>query len=103
MSVKNGKNYLLKFFYKFYVLNTGLDENAILKLKKYENGKNFSLEYVDVVESLSKVKEKSIVSSFAAKAAVPNKLADKLAFNVCMDVNDFEPKTLDELIKKEDK
>lgn len=29
--------------------------------------------------------------------------ADKLAFNVCMDVNDFEPKTLDELIEKEGK
>ena len=28
---------------------------------------------------------------------------DKLAFNVCMDVNDFEPKTLDELIEKEGK
>lgn len=25
---------------------------------------------------------------------------DKLAFNVCMDVNDFEPKTLNELIEK---
>ncbi|MDD6053944.1 MAG: metallophosphoesterase family protein [Clostridiales bacterium] len=25
--------------------------------------------------------------------------ADKLAFNVCMDVNDFEPKTLEELIE----
>lgn len=29
--------------------------------------------------------------------------ADKLAFNVCMDVNDFEPKTLEELIDKEGK
>jgi calcineurin-like phosphoesterase family protein len=28
---------------------------------------------------------------------------DKLAFNVCMDVNDFEPKTLKELIEKESK
>ena len=27
--------------------------------------------------------------------------ADKLAFNVCMDVNDFEPKTLEELIESE--
>ena len=29
--------------------------------------------------------------------------ADKLAFNVCMDVNDFEPKTLEELIELEGK
>jgi calcineurin-like phosphoesterase family protein len=28
---------------------------------------------------------------------------DKLAFNVCMDVNDFEPKTLKELVIKENK
>ncbi len=47
-----------EFFYKFYVLNTGLDKKTTLKLKKYVNGKNFSLEYVDVVENLSKVKEK---------------------------------------------
>ena len=36
-------------------------------------------------------------------AGMKEYFADKLAFNVCMDVNDFEPKTLDELIEKEDK
>ena len=36
-------------------------------------------------------------------AGMKEYFADKLAFNVCMDVNDFEPKTLDELIEKENK
>lgn len=36
-------------------------------------------------------------------AGMKEYFADKLAFNVCMDVNDFEPKTLDELIEKEGK
>ena len=30
-------------------------------------------------------------------AGMKEYFADKLAFNVCMDVNNFEPKTLDEL------
>lgn len=47
-----------EYFYKFYVLNTGLDKNLTDKLKKYENGNNCSLEYVDVEKQLSKVEGK---------------------------------------------
>ena len=36
-------------------------------------------------------------------AGMKEYFADKLAFNVCMDVNDFEPKTLEELIESEGK
>ena len=41
------------YFYKIYVLNTGLSQPVKDKLKEFENGEYFSVEYVNVEKRLS--------------------------------------------------